>query len=73
MQEFEGAGLIASLFVSGAGFVFFSYGKKMSRAPQMIFGGLLFVAPYFLDSGLAILAVGALLIGALKLVLRLGW
>lgn len=73
MEEFEGAGLIASLFVSGAGFVLFSYGRKMSRPPQILFGVLLLVAPYFFETGFAILATGAVLGLSLWFVLRRGW
>jgi hypothetical protein len=73
MEEFEGAGILASIFVSGIGFVFFSYGKKMTRVPQMLGGICLLAFPYFVSSALATLAIGALLIGAIILALRLGY
>jgi hypothetical protein len=43
----DASSLIAGLFVSSVGFVLFSYGKKMSRPPQMAGGLLLMVFPYF--------------------------
>lgn len=73
MQEFEGAGLLAGFLVSGAGFVLFSYGKKMARAPQLVAGVVLFVAPYFLDSGLSTLSFGLVVSGLLYAAVRLGW
>ena len=71
MEEFEGAGLIASILVSGIGFVFFSYGKKMSRWPQMAGGILLLVFPYFVSGALLTIAIGGLLILAIWTLVRL--
>lgn len=73
MQEFEGAGLLAGLLVSGTGFVLFSYGKKMSRVPHLVCGVTLFVGPYFIESGLATLVFGLAAVLLLYASVRLGW
>lgn len=73
MLEFEGAEIIASLLVSGVGFVFFSYGKKMTRVPQMLGGLCLLVFPYFVSGALWTLVLGALLVSLIYLVIRLGY
>ena len=73
MEEIEGLGIIVSFFVSGLGFVFFSYGRKMSRPPQVIGGLLLMVFPYFVSSVLGMLAIAALLTLAIVLAAKMGW
>jgi len=62
-MNFDAGSLIASFFVSGVGFVFFSYGKKMKRMPQMGLGLVLMVYPYFITDVVAMLAIAAVLIG----------
>jgi hypothetical protein len=57
----DASSLIAGLAVSSVGFVLFSYGKKMSRPPQMVGGLLLMVFPYFIPGVAWMLAVGALI------------
>jgi hypothetical protein len=69
----DAGSLIAGLVVSGVGYVFFSYGRKMSRAPHFITGLVLMVFPYFIPSVLAMLAVGALLCGLLFMATRAGY
>jgi len=65
--------LIANFAVSGVGFVLFSYGRKMSRAPQVLVGLLLMVFPYFVPSVLAMLGIAALLCGLLYMAVRNGY
>lgn len=65
--------LIAGLVVSGVGFVFFSYGRKMGRAPHVITGIIMMVFPYVVPSVLAMFAIGALLCGLLYMATRAGY
>ena len=65
--------LIAGLVVSGVGFVFFSYGRKMGRVPHVVTGLVLMVFPYFVPGVIAVFAVGALLCGLLYLATRAGY
>jgi hypothetical protein len=71
--DLDAGSLIAGLVVSGVGFVFFSYGRKMSRAPHVIIGIVMMVFPYFIPSVLVMLAVGALLCGLLYMATRAGY
>jgi hypothetical protein len=71
--DLDAGSLIAGLVVSGVGFVFFSYGRKMSRAPHVIVGIVMMVFPYFIPSVLVMLAVGALLCGLLYMATRAGY
>jgi hypothetical protein len=71
--HFSGNELLASLLVSSIGFVLFVYGRKLARAPQLIAGVVLMVFPYFVSSALVTLIVGAGLLAALGIVVRLGW
>lgn len=63
-MDFDTGSLIASFCVSGVGFVFFSYGKKMKKAPQILLGLVLMVYPYFITSTWIMLSIAAVLIGA---------
>ena len=65
--------LIAGFLVSGVGFVFFSYGRKMSRFPHVITGLVLMVFPYFVGNILAMFGIAALLCGLLYLATRAGY
>lgn len=73
MGDFDGAEILASLFVSAIGFVFFSYGRKMTRAPQILAGIILMVFPYFVAGAWVVLAVAAAILAILWLSLHLGW
>jgi lipoprotein signal peptidase len=64
--------IIMSIFVSGAGFVLFSYGKKMQRLPQMVCGVVLLVFPYFVPDPWLMLGIALALGGALWLALARG-
>ncbi len=69
----DAGSLIAGLMVSSVGFVFFSYGRRMSRIPHVTAGLLLMVFPYFAPGVLAMIAIAALLCGLLYLVTRAGY
>ena len=64
--------LITSIFVSGAGFVLFSYGKKMQRLPQMLCGVVMLVFPYFVPDPLLMIGIALGLGGLLWLALARG-
>ena len=57
--------LMASLFVSGVGYVFFSYGRKQRRFPQITVGMIMLVYPYFVSDVTLMLAV---MVGLIALV-----
>ncbi len=64
--------LLLSLAVSSVGFVFFGYGKRQGRLPQMATGILLMIYPYFV-SNLALMAlVFVAIVGLFWLAIRLG-
>jgi hypothetical protein len=65
--------LIAGFVVSGAGFVLFSYGRKMGRVPHIVAGLVLMVFPYFVPSVLLMLGIGAALCGLLYWATRAGY
>jgi hypothetical protein len=71
--DIDASSLIAGLFVSSVGFVLFSYGKKMSRPPQMVGGLLLMVFPYFVPGVVWMLAIGALLCGLIWVAVQRGY
>ncbi len=49
-MDLDANSLLASMVVSGIGFVFLSYGKKQSRLPQMLTGLILMIFPYFVSN-----------------------
>ena len=65
--------LIAGLLVSSVGFVLFSYGRKLSRPPQLAAGLVLLVFPYFVSSVLAMLGIALALCVGLYLAVRAGY
>lgn len=71
--QIEAGPILLSLAISGVGFIFFSYGKKMARAPQIIVGILLMAYPYFVSELWVMAVVAAVLLGLLWFALRLGW
>jgi hypothetical protein len=71
--DIDASSLIAGLFVSSVGFVLFSYGKKMSRPPQMVGGLLLMVFPYFVPGVLWMLAIGAVLCALIWVAVQRGY
>lgn len=72
-MDIDGGALLASLLVSGVGYVFFRYGRKMQRAPQIAGGLVLMVFPYFVSSALWMLFIAALIVLLVWLALRLGY
>jgi len=65
--------LFLSLIPGGVGFVFFVYGKKQSRWPQLVAGLLLMVYPYFATTTSSLVATGLIIGAALWWTVRLGW
>jgi hypothetical protein len=65
--------LIAGLVVSSIGFVLFSYGKKMGRAPHVVTGLILMVFPYVVPNVLAQFGIAAALCALLWLAVRQGF
>jgi hypothetical protein len=49
-MDLDANSLLASMVVSGVGFVFLSYGKKQGRLPQMVAGLVLMIFPYFVSN-----------------------
>lgn len=72
-MSFDATSLLASLLISSIGFVLLSYGRKMSRPPQIIAGLLLLLYPYFVPSVTVMLVIAAALLGALWLALQRGY
>ena len=72
-MNFDGNSLLAGFAVSTVGLGFFMYGKKQARPPQLLFGLISLVYPYFVASPAWIFAIFALLLGVLWLAVRLGW
>ncbi len=73
MDDIDGLGIIVSFLISGLGFVFFSYGRKMQRPPQIAGGLLLMVFPYFVSSVLGMLIIAALITAAISIAAKMGW
>jgi hypothetical protein len=71
--DFDANVLLASFAVGGVGFVCFAYGKRQGRVPQMIAGLILCGFPYFVSNLWLMGAIAAGVLGALWLVVRLGW
>lgn len=73
MGDIDGLSFIASFLISGLGFVFFSYGRKMKRPPQIAGGLTLMVFPYFVSSVAAMLIIAALVVAAIVFAAKMGW
>jgi hypothetical protein len=69
----DGNSLLAGIAVSTVGFGFFMYGKKQARPPQILFGLVSLVYPYFVAGPAWIFGIFAALLAAMGLALRLGW
>ena len=69
----DGNSLLAGFAVSLIGAGFFMYGKKQSRPPQMLFGLICAVYPYFVGGAGWVFGIFSLLLAGLWLSLRLGW
>lgn len=68
----DGNTLLAGFMVSTVGLGFFMYGKKQARVPQMAFGVIAMVYPYFVGGPLPVLGIFALLLALMWLALRFG-
>jgi len=68
----DGNTILAGFAVSTVGFGFFMYGKKQSRAPQMAFGLIAMIYPYFAGGPLLVLGIFCALLALLWLALRMG-
>jgi hypothetical protein len=74
MAGYDAKWMLASLVISGIGFVLLSYGKKLGRIPQAVVGVLMLIYPYFVPSLIPMLIVGAALCVGLWVSVRfLGW
>lgn len=61
-MSLDGNSLLASIFVSGIGFVLFAYGRKQARYPQVLAGLALLVFPYFVPDVLAMFAIALVIL-----------
>ncbi len=61
--DIDAGSLIAGFLVSGVGYVFFNYGRKMGRPIHLITGLLLMVYPYFIPTVWVMVLIGVLLCG----------
>lgn len=65
--------LLATLFVSSAGFVLFRYGRKQRRFPQLAIGIVMMLYPIVVSDVGIVLAICAALFGLLWLAVRMGF
>jgi hypothetical protein len=65
--------LVAGFVVSGVGYVLFSYGRKLSRTPQLLGGVILMVFPYFVPSVPWMLLIASLLATLIWVAARMGY
>ncbi len=72
-MNFSANSILASILVSGIGFVFFEYGRRTSRPPQLVGGLALMVFPYFVSNLMAMCAVASALIAAVWFFVKFGW
>ena len=73
MPDLDATWIILSLIPSGIGFVLFTYGKKMHRAPQLVGGIALMVYPYFTPTSATLISVGTMICVAVWCAVKLGW
>jgi hypothetical protein len=66
------AALAAGFLVSSVGLGLFLYGKRATRFPQLLTGLTLMVYPLFVHGAVAMLAVGAVLVGGMWAWVRAG-
>jgi len=65
--------LFLSLLISGIGTVLFIYGKRETRLPHMVIGGILVLYPYVVPNPWAMVSIAAGLLAVLWSVAKLGW
>lgn len=70
-MDFDAGTLVVGIAASGAGYVLFTYGRRMGRPPHILLGLCLLIYPYFAPTALVSAAIGGglllLLWGAIKL------
>jgi hypothetical protein len=71
-MAFDANSLLLSLVISSDGFVFFMYGKRQARLPQMVAGLALMLFPYFVTNLVAMTLVAFAIVGGFWLAIRLG-
>jgi hypothetical protein len=69
----DAGSLLSSLAISSVGYMAFSYGRRLRRAPQLALGLTLMVFPYFVDSMWLMLAIAGVLCLGAWFAVRLGW
>ena len=72
-MNLDGSSLLAGFVVSTVGFGFFSYGRKQGRPPQIVFGVISMIYPYFFGAPWIVFAIFAGLLALLYLAIRIGW
>ena len=73
MVHLQPGPFFASLIVSAIGLVLLHYGRKLARVPHLLVGLAMLIYPYFTPNVLSTVLVAVGLLGALWLVVRLGW
>jgi hypothetical protein len=68
----DGNMILAGFAVSTVGFGFFMYGKKQSRPPQLAFGLITMIYPYFGGTPLIVIGVFFLLLALMWVAIRAG-
>jgi hypothetical protein len=68
----DGNTILAGFAVSTVGFGFFMYGKKQSRAPQIAFGLITMIYPYFVGGPLLIFGIFFALLALMWIAIRTG-
>lgn len=71
-MDMESGSLIASLVVSGIGFVVFGYGRRLERLPQVIIGLVLMGFPYLVPNVPLMAGIAGGLLILLWLAVRFG-
>ncbi len=71
-MNFDGNSILASLLIGLVGTAFFMYGRKQSRFPHMLTGGILVIYPYFVSNVALMAGIGVGIVAALWGAVRLG-
>ena len=72
MFNFTFSGFIISMLVSGVGYVFFKYGRRMGRSPFVSIGIIIMVFPYFITETSLMIEITAGLCVILFLMVKKG-
>ncbi len=68
----DGNTILAGFAVSMVGLGFFMYGKKQARPPQLVFGVISMVYPYFVGGPLLVFGICAALLALMWIAIRVG-